>query len=505
TRNFTHHLPGSTVYAIYIDKRETVWVGTNQGLFRKDKDADGFSAFTNEESEFRTAIITSLIEDNDNNIWGSSSLGIVRINPLKNEICVYGRKFGTSLIQTNSKTEAIKTADGKIFFGAIDGYYFFNPKEVINYTQPTILLTGFKIDGHPVKRDKNSPIEVAKEIELNYKQNIFSIEFAAIHFSDPENNIHHYMLERYENTWRNAGPDKTAYYFNIPPGHYVFRLKASSSYGVVGEKTIKIIVLPPWWHTWWAYTLYALFFIVSVWTYIKWRTSKLKKEKIALEEKVALRTHELREEKEMVVKTLQELKSTQAQLIHSEKMASLGELTAGIAHEIQNPLNFVNNFSEVNKELIEELEQANAEGNQAEVKAITADLKENEQKIAHHGKRADAIVKGMLQHSRSSTGQKEPTDINALCDEYLRLSYHGLRAKDKVFDAKTETHFDDSIGQIDVVPQDIGRVLLNLFNNAFYAVHEKKKQLNGNYEPVVAVSTKKLSNSVEIRVTDNGT
>ncbi len=190
-------------------------------------------------------------------------------------------------------------------------------------------------------------------------------------------------------------------------------------------------------------------------------------------------------------KALDELKSTQAQLIQSEKMASLGELTAGIAHEIQNPLNFVNNFSEVNKELIEELEgersKANGERDEEQEAETLNDIKQNIEKILHHGKRADAIVKGMLQHSRKSEGKKEPTNINALCDEYLRLSYHGLRAKDKNFNATIETDFDESIGKINVVPQDIGRVLLNLFNNAFYAVNERQKtedeRFKGGFSP----------------------
>jgi signal transduction histidine kinase len=228
--------------------------------------------------------------------------------------------------------------------------------------------------------------------------------------------------------------------------------------------------------------------------------------KAALEVQVAERTHALTLQKEELQKTINELNATQSQLIQSEKMASLGELTAGIAHEIQNPLNFVNNFSEVNAELIDELTHELEKGKIEEAMAIAKDIKDNEQKINHHGKRADAIVKGMLQHSRSSTGIKEPTDINQLADEYLRLAYHGLRAKDKTFNASMKTDFDSSIGEINIIPQDIGRVILNLITNAFYAVTEKKKNLavGSTYDPIVTVSTKKEQGKAKIKVHDNG-
>ena len=267
------------------------------------------------------------------------------------------------------------------------------------------------------------------------------------------------------------------------------------------------------------------------------RTEKVKRTTaILLEETI----EELEQKRKAVEDTLAELRSTQAQLIQAEKMASLGELTAGIAHEIQNPLNFVNNFSEISTELIVEMTEEMDKGDIAEAKSIASDLKVNIEKIHHHGKRADSIVKGMLQHSRTNPGQKEPADINALADEYLRLSYHGLRARDKSFNAHFETHLDPDLPKVEVIPQDIGRVLLNLINNAFYAVDKRSKDLTGLKEdltgfenlsglegtsdqipltgfenlsglegtsdqiPTVTVSTRKNGHGIEISVKDNG-
>jgi two-component system, NtrC family, sensor kinase len=249
------------------------------------------------------------------------------------------------------------------------------------------------------------------------------------------------------------------------------------------------------------YTLVGALVIFLIIAFLLARNNKIKQKAFSLLQK--------QKEATVVQKTkaeqaLEELKSTQSQLIHSEKMASLGELTAGIAHEIQNPLNFVNNFSEVNTELIDESIKAIDSGNQKEAKELLVNLRQNEEKVKFHGQRADAIVKGMIQHSRVNTGQKEPVEINQLADEYLRLSYHGLKAKDKSFNSTLQTDFDQMIGQIHIIPQDIGRVLLNLYNNAFYVVSEKKKLQPEGYEPTVSVSTKKVGSKVEIRVKDNG-
>jgi signal transduction histidine kinase len=213
----------------------------------------------------------------------------------------------------------------------------------------------------------------------------------------------------------------------------------------------------------------------------------------------------IEETNKALIQTLEELKATQAQLIQSEKMASLGELTAGIAHEIQNPLNFVNNFSEVSNELIDEMTEQLDKGNAEEAKAIANEVKMSLEKINLHGKRADGIVKSMLQHSRISSNKKEPTDINVLADEYLRLAYHGMRAKDKSFNAAIKTDYDENIGLIKIISQDIGRVILNLITNAFYAAMEKKKLQVEGYEPTVTVSSKKIDNKIIVNVKDNGT
>jgi signal transduction histidine kinase len=343
-----------------------------------------------------------------------------------------------------------------------------------------------------------TPLWKTEEIKLTHNQNVFSFDFFAIDFMSPGDEKYLFMLENYDDEWHDIGGDHRAFFFNIPPGTYNFRVKSVSGDGASVEKSIRIIISPPWWRSWWAYIVYGFLGLVAVYSFYRYQKSNIiRKERQRTQQK------ELAQAKE-IEKAYNELKTTQQQLIQSEKMASLGELTAGIAHEIQNPLNFVNNFSEINKELLTELKDEIDKGNLNEIKAIANDVIDNEEKINHHGKRADAIVKGMLQHSRSSSGQKEPTDINALADEYLRLSYHGLRAKDKSFNATTKTDFDNSIGKINIVPQEIGRVILNLINNAFYAVDEKKKKIGNDYEPTVSVSTKRNNGKVEIKVTDNG-
>ena len=344
-------------------------------------------------------------------------------------------------------------------------------------------------------------VSYTNKVKLKHWQKDISFDFVALHFLNPEDNQYSWKLENYDTKWTIPSKERQAAYTNLSPGTYTFKVKASNADGIWNEEgaSIKVIIASPWWFTWWAYIIYALLALL-----IGLRIHKSQQERTLRLAREKSQQKELEQAKE-IEKAYAELKSTQSQLIQSEKMASLGELTAGIAHEIQNPLNFVNNFSEVSNELIDEMNEELDKGDYEEAKTISIDIKQNLEKINHHGKRADSIVKGMLQHSRTNSGEKENVDLNNITDEFLRLAYHGLRAKDKSFNATLETDFDPKLGEIKVVSQEIGRVILNLFTNAFYAVNEK--QTNGastDYKPTVSVITKRNKNNITIAIKDNG-
>ncbi len=496
------YIPNNFIKSICVDSKGIIWAGGDKALYYYDQAKDEFVLFADQYSTVDVSKVINVMEDDKKNLWVSTSTSIIKISEDRTKLRKYndinGVRFSSYTFNDNHKAK-----DGRLFFGERGGYYSFYPDQLKDTTiAPQLVLSGFKLGESEIKIEPNgiltAPLWKTEDIQLTHDQNVFSFDFFAIDFMSPSDEKYLFMLENYDNEWHDIGSDHRAFFFNVPPGSYNFRVKAVSGDGASVEKSIRIIISPPWWRSWWAYIVYGFLGLVAVYLIYRYQKSNIiRKERQRTQQK------ELAQAKE-IEKAYNELKTTQQQLIQSEKMASLGELTAGIAHEIQNPLNFVNNFSEVNDELLKELNTEADKGNLKEVKAIAKDIAFNSEKINHHGKRADAIVKGMLQHSRTSSGQKEPTDINALADEYLRLSYHGLRAKDKSFNANFKTDFDDSIGKVNIIPQDIGRVILNLINNAFYAVDEKRKQNFNGYEPTVSVSTKKMNGKVEIKVADNG-
>ena len=527
TKNFKHYLRGININDIYQDTDGEIWVAAVNGLYRYDSSAAGFSVYNDPASEIGTANIIGITEDAKKNLWLGSHSAIIKLDRKRNQTAVFGRKYN---VVPNSVYDLIpyKTSKGDLLFGEATGYYQLNPQTInANALAPQLQITDFKIADVSLKPGQlpltSGPGEPEK-IKLRYQQNNFSIDFAGINYSSIDENRHIFMLKGYDNKWRKAGAEKTASYYNVAPGDYTFKLKASSSDGIWTERNLVIIITPPWWFTWWAYLLYAILAATVIWGIVYFRSRRLIKEKQQLWNEVKIRTEQVVNQKEQISmqrddlkKALEELKTTQAQLIQREKMASLGELSAGLAHEIQNPLNFVNNFSELNVELIAELQHELQKGDLHEALSIVESMKENLQKVTSHGKRAEGIIKGMLYHSRFGMGTSEPVNINSLVAENIELSYQALRAKDTVsaghggFAAEYKTALDESIGKINVVPQDIGRVLLNIFNNAFYAVNEKRKTATDGYRPTVTVETKKsmplpgMGAKVEIKVSDNGT
>ncbi|MFB6341606.1 two-component regulator propeller domain-containing protein [Saccharicrinis sp. FJH62] len=498
-------ISGNNIQDICEDKNGTLWLTTQMGITQFDPGKEQFTLYTQEDG-LPTNLTESILEGDNGEMWISTQNGLSQMisNQSLGNVTFINYNTEDGLGGSSYVNQAaVRTRDGKFWFGGEHGLNSVS-RITANNVEPDLLLTDLLILNKSVyNKDYNSLLSTSlpdlKELQLTHDQNNLSFEFAALHYANPQKNQYAHILKGYEDEWTYDNRNYASY-TNLPPGEYDFIFRASNAYGVWNEtgKSLHIVIAPPWWYTWWAFIIYAFILGASIYYF-----NKQMRRRLVLQERERTREKELAQAKE-IEKAYNELKATQAQLVQSEKMASLGELTAGIAHEIQNPLNFVNNFSEVSIELIDEIKSDLSKGEISEISEIADDIKQNLEKINHHGKRADGIVKNMLMHSRGNTGEKLPTDINALADEYLRLSYHGLRARDKAFNANFRLDADEKLPKINLVSQDIGRVLLNLINNAFYAVYEKSKSNLDGYKPEVVVSTKRQGDTVLIKVKDNG-
>jgi signal transduction histidine kinase/ligand-binding sensor domain-containing protein len=493
---------------------KTFWVAGEKKIFHFDQHFKMIRHYTNQEG-VPDLDINGLMADQKGNIWFHTDRSIQQLNIETGEVSTLSERDGFESQSFSHYSLNYIGDSGDLYFAGGDLGRGFNRIIPDKFTNPpsTAYMQTIAVNQKPFPLPTG--INNLRELSLDYNENKITIETGILDFYSKGSSHIRYKMEFESDSavWLFAPANYTIRFEDLKPGKYTLRMQASNAAlqftGPV--KVLAILISPPWWQTWWARILFGLLLISTIVGIIQYRSRSLKEKNIMLEEKVLHRTKELKH-------SLEELRTTQDQLIQQEKMASLGELTAGIAHEIQNPLNFVNNFSDINSELIDEMKQDIQTGHFEEGLSVAEMVKENNLKINLHGKRADSIVKGMLMHSRKSTGQKEPASLNDLADEYLRLSYHGLRAKDKSFNVTMLTDFDKSIEKIYIIPQDIGRVFLNIFNNSLYAVAEKRKLypegqttfLNEAgvakepYEPTVSVTTKKMDNQVEIRIKDNG-
>jgi signal transduction histidine kinase/ligand-binding sensor domain-containing protein len=487
---------------LYDLSDQSYWVGETKRLIHYDNQMRSLYVYGEKEG-FTDISALCILKDLYGNIWFNNSKGdISRLSISSGKIITLSGKDGLLKQRYDWNSPHIRDASGDLYFAGNIGIDRVSPSKLQEkYPPSTIYLHSLEINNEPVSIPTG--LNELTELNLNYFQNSINLEMEAIDFFSKTATIR-YKVGGISENWQYSTVENPIRLDGVSPGTYKISIQASDAFNEYNgpEKIILVHINPPWWKTWWSYGLMMLIAALILWTFIQYRSRQLKLRNRELEEKVLSRTKELKY-------SLEELKETQDQLVQREKMASLGELTAGIAHEIQNPLNFVNNFSEVNIELAAELNSELGKMDLPEkdkllLGEIAENIADNEQKINHHGKRADAIVKGMLQHSRTNAGTKELTDINALADEYLRLAYHGMRAKNNSFNVTIKTDFDDTIGKVNIVPQDIGRVLLNTYNNSFYSIYEKTKQGIPGYDPTIIVSTKFIEGNIEIRIRDNG-
>ncbi|MEW6509906.1 MAG: two-component regulator propeller domain-containing protein [Bacteroidota bacterium] len=496
--------------SFYEDPDGTMWVGTgNAGIFRY-KDGK-FSSISPREGLFDYNVYT-ILPDAFGYLWMSCNKGVYRVKKQELDDVADGK---ASTVTCNSYGSADgmesrecnggyapagwRLSDGRLCFSTVKGVTIVNPADIrINEVPPPVVINRFLVEGELQQGGGQVRVPAGKSR--------FEFQYAGISFVGSQKVRYRYKLEGLDESWVDAGSRREAFFTNLDPGEYTFRVIAANSDGVWNHTgaSVSFVLLPHFYQTAWFIGLVALIFLTSGPSYYLYRMRSMKRRREELERLVQERTGELQ-------KTLNNLKEMQNQLVLSEKMASLGQLTAGIAHEIKNPLNFITNFSVLSHDLTKDLrkelqaERTRVDPQRAqEIESLLNDLEQNVNKINEHGKRADSIVRGMLLHSRGKAGERQETDLNALLAEYTNLAYHGMRAQDQSFNVKIETDLDPAIGKVSVVPQDLSRAFLNIVNNACYAANDKRRTASNGFNPVVRVSARNIAGSIEIRIRDNG-
>ncbi|MFZ1292113.1 MAG: ATP-binding protein [Melioribacteraceae bacterium] len=520
-----------TVYSIVINGQLFAYPGS--AIYRFD---NYHNIFTRDSTFFATpdtsVYIEITTEDKFGNIWFEFDR-LLHVSKRKEDGSYKTETAPFRRIERQVFMSIYPEEDGIVWYGGSDALIRYDGGVTKNYEADVSALIRRVIAGKDSIIFDGLPIADGEtKLPLPFTYNTLRFECAAPSYENLSANQFEYFLEGFDKGWSSWTKETKKDYTNLPEGDYKFRVRAKNIYQYVSREAVySFTILPPWWRSWWAYGVYAL--LIGILIFIVDRVQRqrlIKKEReraeirettlrsqtIEAENKMLqsenkrkelelLKTKELEAAYTELKNTHENLKATQQQLVTQQNLASLGALTAGIAHEIKNPLNFVNNFSEISGELLDEMKAELQNDNIEEALSIANDLKQNLEKINQHGKRADSIVKGMLLHSRGTSGEKTLTDINYLLDQYVNLAYHGMRAQNKEFNIAIEKDYDESLEKINVVPQDISRVFLNIINNACYAAYDKKKKSSDdNFSPTLKVSTKNLKEKVEIRISDNG-
>ncbi|MEM0962716.1 MAG: two-component regulator propeller domain-containing protein [Bacteroidota bacterium] len=552
------------IHGLHAQPNGDLWIGTRRGLHRldtRDVPAGIMQRYRSASSDLPADEVYSILEDGDGLLWVSTSVGVTRLDPLTG---VFSTRAGLGGGERTLTAAGTRGPDGRLYIGSQRGLLAFSPEQsaAVNTTPPQVAITAVEVAGQPVTPENGRtdvPVSVAEQLDLDHDHGYLTVQYAGLHFSAPTQNTYRYRLVGLSDDWREVGTQREAQYTALPPGRYTFEVQAANADGIgfgemprAAQASLALVVSPPWWRRWWSILGFIALGVFALVRADRWQRKRLLREERDRAERreaelradaaeaeqreaqaeaaklkaendrkaaelertrdVEAANAKLAEANRQLETSLHDLQQTQNQLVQSEKLASLGQLTAGIAHEIKNPLNFVNNFADLSVELADELHEEMSDAGERPTSAVLDDVKdlienlqENARRIREHGQRADRIVRSMLMHSRGGSSERGRVDINRFIDEYANLAFHGARANDSDFQVELVRDFAEDAGEIEIVPQEFGRVLINLLANAFHAVTEQASVAESGYTPEVTLRTVRDGHQVTIEVADNGT